>query len=390
MSIVELAADKVDDLIRWRRQIHAHPELAFHEHQTAQMVAELLRSFGIEVTTGVGQTGVVGVLARGEGPSVGLRADMDALPIHEKNTFDHASKHEGVMHACGHDGHTTMLLGAARELAADPDWQGKITFIFQPAEENEGGALAMLDDGLFERFPVEAVFGAHNWPGLPTGTIAVHQAEVMAAYDIFDITLSGPGGHAAMPHLGPDTIVAASRLVSDLQTLVSRRTSPLDKAVISITQIHGGDAYNVIPAEVVIRGCVRTFHDETQAMIRTTMTHMAESVAATAGLTATVNYDARYLSTVNTAPEAALAVRAAQDALGKDAVREGLDPSMASEDFGAMLKVKPGAYVWIGNDRPAGENFGLHHDRYDFNDDTLVPGVKFWVSLAKRFLQERA
>ncbi|WP_370338506.1 M20 aminoacylase family protein [Parvularcula marina] len=378
-----------EDLIRWRRHLHAHPETAFEEVETAKMVADLLTSFGIEVTTGIGGTGVVGVLKRGDGPNVGLRADMDALPIREKNEFSHASTHEGKMHACGHDGHTTMLLGAARELAAMDDWAGTITFIFQPAEENEGGAIAMIEDGLFERFPVDAVFGLHNWPGLPAGQFTVRPGPMMAAYDIFEIRLTGRGAHAAMPHLGTDTLVAAAQLVTQLQTLVSRKVNPLHPAVVSVTQIHGGDTYNVLPAEAIIRGCVRTFHDEARSVIRDVMAEMAEAVATTAGLTASVDYDQRYVATVNTEAETALAKRAAGDALGPDAIVEGVEPSMGSEDFGAMLEVKPGAYVWLGNDRPAGENFGLHHDRYDFNDEILEPGVRYWVSLARRFLEER-
>ena len=302
MPIVNRIAEFHDDLIQWRRDIHAHPETAFEEIRTSDIVAEKLAEFGIEVHRGLAGTGVVGTLTgdRGDGPSIGLRADLDALDIHEKNQFDHKSTIPGKMHACGHDGHTIMLLGAARYLAETRNFAGTVTFIFQPAEENEGGARVMIEQGLFEKFPVDAVFGMHNMPGLGLGEMAVRAGPFMAAFDIFEINLTGRGTHAAAPHLGIDPVVAAAQIVTALQTIASREVDPQDSVVVSVTQIHGGDTWNVIPEDVVIRGTVRAFRSETQDHAEASIRRIVGGVCQAAGVTADIDYQRRYPPTINT------------------------------------------------------------------------------------------
>ncbi len=387
MPIVNRIADFHADMAAWRRDLHAHPETAFEETRTAARVAELLESFGITVERGVAKTGVIGTL-EGDAPAsraIALRADMDALHIHEKNSFEHVSRNAGRMHACGHDGHTTMLLGAARYLAETRNFAGTIHFIFQPAEENEGGARVMGEEGVLARHPVEAVYGMHNWPGLAAGQFAIRPGPMMAAFDIFEITVSGRGAHAAMPHLGIDPIVAAAQIVTGLQTITSRNTDPLQGVVVSVTQIHGGDTWNVIPDEVVLRGTTRAFELTVRDAIEPAIRRVAEGAAAALGATVAVRYERRYPPTVNSAAETETAARVAAELVGAENVRRDLLPSMGAEDFAWFLEKKPGAYIWIGNG-DADTGAMLHNPHYDFNDEILPLGASYWVRLAERVL----
>jgi amidohydrolase len=389
MPIINRIADFHQDLVAWRHDIHAHPETAFEEHRTAEFVAARLSEFGIEVDRGLAGTGVVGTL-RGAAPgsrAIALRADMDALHIHEKNGFDHASQNPGRMHACGHDGHTTMLLGAARYLAETRNFAGTVHFVFQPAEENEAGGRRMVEEGLFRKFPVESVFGMHNWPGLATGQFAVRTGPMMAAFDIFEITVKGKGAHGAMPHNGIDPVPIAAQIVAGLQTIASRNAHPLESAVVTVTQIHGGDTWNVIPDEVVLRGTTRSFRPEVQDMIEANMRRIAESTAAAYGASVAFMYDRRYPPTVNTAAETEVAASVLAEVVGEANVRRDLLPSMGGEDFSFMLQEKPGSYVWIGN----GEDVAsLHNSSYDFNDEVLPIGASYWARLVERVLAKPA
>jgi hippurate hydrolase len=389
MPIVNRIADFHKDLAAWRRDIHAHPETAFEEKRTADFVATRLEEFGIDVHRGLAGTGIVGTL-RGAKPgsrAIALRADMDALHIHEKNGVDYVSQNPGKMHACGHDGHTTMLLGAARYLAETRNFAGTVHFIFQPAEENEGGGRVMVEEGLFEKFPVEAVFGMHNWPGMPAGKFAMRAGPMMASFDIFEITVTGKGTHAALPHLGVDPVIAAAQIATGLQTIASRNTSPLESAVISITQIHGGDTWNVIPDSVVLRGTTRSFKPEIQAAIEAGIRRVAEGVASAMGATVACRYERRYPPTINAAAETDLAADAAIEVAGAGNVDRELQPTMGSEDFAFMLQAKPGAYIFIGNGDAAA---GLHNPRYDFNDEILPIGASYWARLVERVLAKAA
>jgi amidohydrolase len=391
MPIINRIADFHADLAGWRHEIHAHPETAFEEKRTADFVAARLQEFGIEVHRGLAGTGVVGTL-RGSRPgsrAIALRADLDALHIHERNRHDYASKNPGKMHACGHDGHTTMLLGAARYLAETRNFAGTVHFVFQPAEENEGGGRVMVADGLFEKFPVEAVYGMHNWPGMPVGTFAMRAGPMMASFDIFEITVKGKGTHAALPHLGHDPMVAAAQIVAALQTLVSRNTHPLESAVVSVTQIHGGDTWNVIPDEVVLRGTVRSFKTELQEAIEAGIRRVAAGVASALGTSAEIRYERRYPPTVNSEKETEIAAAIAAEVVGDANVNRSLTPTMGSEDFAFMLQAKPGCYVFIGNG--TGEKaVGLHNPHYDFNDEILPIGASYWARLVERTLVKAA
>ena len=384
MPIINRIAEFHDELTIWRREIHAHPETAFEEFRTADFVADKLTAFGIEIDRGLGGTGVVGTLqgTRGSGPAIGLRADMDALFIAEKNDFEHKSTNAGKMHACGHDGHTTMLLGAARYLAETRNFAGTVHFIFQPAEENEGGARVMVEDGLFTRFPMEAVFGMHNMPGLEIGEMAVRPGPIMAAFDIFEVTVTGHGTHAAAPHLGTDAIVAAAEIVTGLQTIASRTVDPQDSVVVTVTQIHGGDTWNVIPEDVVLRGTVRAFRPEVQDLAEAAIKRIADGICAAAGVAAKVDYQRRYPPTVNTEAEAAFTARVMGEVVGEGNVFLNKNPKMASEDFAFMLNEKPGSYVWIGNGPGTGGCL-LHNPNYDFNDEILPLGASYWARLAE-------
>tara|TARA_R110002073_G_scaffold12444_6_gene55005 strand:+ start:8899 stop:10077 length:1179 start_codon:yes stop_codon:yes gene_type:complete len=374
------------ELTKIRRDIHQHPELAFEEHRTARIVAETLEALDIEVETGIAGTGVVGSIQKGRGNrAIGLRADLDALPIHEANDFAHASKIPGKMHACGHDGHTAMLLGAAKYLKEEADFEGTVHLIFQPAEENEGGGRAMIEAGLFDRFPVESVFGMHNIPGMPVGTFAIKPGPMMAAFDIFKVKVKGKGGHAAMPQFTVDPIIVGSKIVDAFQTIVSRYIDPQQPAVLSITQFHGGDAYNVIPNEVEISGCTRCFSPKVQALFENKMKQMAEDICHAFGATLEFTFEKRYPPTVNSAAEAEIAGQVAAGIVGANRVNLNPTPAMGSEDFAFMLQEKPGSYIWIGNGDGEG-SCSVHNPGYDFNDDVLPIGASYWVRLAETLL----
>ena len=375
--------DLIEPLVAFRRDIHAHPELGFCEHRTAGRIAEQLRALGLEVHEGIGRTGVVGVLRNGtSGRSIGLRADMDALPIEEQTNLPWASKTPGTFHGCGHDGHVAMLLGAAQQLTRSRNFDGTVHFFFQPAEEGQGGAREMVQEGLFERFPCERVFGLHNWPDLPAGTIATRPGPIMGAADKFEILLEGRGGHAAIPQDTPDAILAAATLVTQLNAIISRRIAPTASAVLSITQIHGGHIHNVIPAEVRIGGTVRTFDEQVQDRIEASIREIAAGVALANGLSASVDYQRYYPATINDA-------QAAQEALDAAATvgvaQLAPDPAFTSEDFAFMLKACKGAYIWLGQAKPEG-GAPLHNPHYDFNDDVLGLGIRLHVALVERHL----
>ncbi|WP_207478150.1 M20 aminoacylase family protein [Arenibaculum pallidiluteum] len=394
MPIINRIAEFHADMTAWRRDFHAHPELGFEEFRTAEKVAALLTEWGIEVHRGLGVTGVVGTLhgahpARDTGAGrpkvIALRADMDALPMQEENDFAHASTVPGKMHACGHDGHTTMLLGAARYLAETRNFAGTVRFIFQPAEEGRGGALRMIEDGLLEKLPFDEVYGLHNWPEMPAGIMAMRPGPMMAAADLFDITVSGRGGHGAMPHHSVDPVVVASQIVTALQTLVSRGTDPMDNAVVSVTRIHAGSAYNVIPGEARLSGTVRSFRPETRDRLEAGIRRISEGVAAALEAAATVDYRRNYPPTLNTPAETDFAAGVATRMLGEAAVMRDFEPSMGAEDFAFMLERTPGCYAWIGQ---AGGGGGcmVHNPRYDFNDEILPLGASYWANLVEAAL----
>ncbi len=385
MPLIEALIAEAEEMAAWRHHIHAHPETAFEEHGTAEFVAAKLAEFGLEVHRGLAGTGVVGVLKRGDGPAVGLRADMDALHLDEQTGLAHASRHQGRMHACGHDGHTAMLLGAARHLARAGNVRGTVVFIFQPAEENEGGGRRMVEEGLFKRFPVDAVFGLHNWPGLPAGTFAVRAGPVMAATAALEIVVRGQGAHAAMPHMGSDAVLAAAQVVTALQSIAARNVPPVEAAVVSIGQIRGGDTWNVLPAEVLLRGTLRAFGDDVMALLEGRVLTVAQGVAAALGCGAEVTIRRGYPATANSAAESETAARAAAAVAGDDKVVRDHPPSMGAEDFAYMLAERPGCYAWLGNG-PADDGRGLHSPRYDFNDAILPVGASYWVRLAETVL----
>ncbi|MCX2697554.1 M20 aminoacylase family protein [Ochrobactrum chromiisoli] len=378
MAAVLSEAD-ISEATAWRHDLHRHPELAFEEKRTSTFIAEKLRLWGYDVRTGYAKTGVIGSLKRGSSPrAIGIRADMDALPIVEKSGVAYVSETSGKMHACGHDGHVTMALAAAKAVSK-LDFDGTVHFIFQPAEENEGGGREMVQEGLFRDFPVDAVYGMHNWPALDVGTCVARDDAMMAAFGTFEIELKGKGAHGAMPHEGADPVVAAAQLVTALQTIASRNVSPLESAVVSVTQMHGGDAWNVIPETMIIRGTTRWFLPEVGQIIARRMQNLSASVAEAFGCTARVDYEERYPSTINTAENARKirALAAAPD-LGLNVL--DVAPSMAAEDFAFMLQEKPGCYFWLGSRRD-GSNPGLHSPYYDFNDALLPIGANFWIKL---------
>ena len=372
------------DMRAWRRYLHRHPETAFEETETAQFIADKLCSFGLEVHQGLGKTGVVATLSAGVGQrKIALRADMDALFIEEKNTFAHKSCHTGKMHACGHDGHTAMLLGAAKMLSENRNFNGTVYFIFQPAEEGRAGAKQMIDDGLFEQFPADCVFGMHNYPDIPAGHFAVKSGAMMASFDCFEITITGQATHAAMPHLGNDAIVAAAHVITALQTIASRMLNPADPAVVSITQIHGGHTWNALPESVLLRGTYRCFSQTVQASIADKITQLLNSICAGFDVRATIRFNpenAGYPVTVNSPDETAIALQAALAVVGEQGVDRQPIPSMGSEDFAFMLQAKPGCYVWIGNGASKNSCL-LHNPHYDFNDAILPIGAAYWVAL---------
>ena len=381
----ELSGDQ-DELTAIRHDIHAHPELAFSEERTADIVAKKLAEYGCEVYRGLAKTGVVGTLRQGNATrAIGLRADMDALPMQELNEFAHRSQNEGRMHACGHDGHTTMLLGAAKHLARTRNFEGTVHFIFQPAEEGHGGGRKMVEEGLFEQFPCDAVFAMHNRPGLPVGTIGTRPGPLLAAADRFDIRVKGRGTHAAHPHSGTDPFIIGAEIVLALQTIASRNVDPLESAVVSIGFMRGGSTYNVIPDEVHIGGTTRSFRPAVQDLIERRLGEIARGVAALHGAEAEVEYRRGYPPTVNHAAEAKFAADVAAEIFGAEHVIADMAPSMGAEDFSYMLKARPGAMLWLGNGPGEGGCF-LHNARYDFNDAAIPYGVGFFVRLAERFL----
>ncbi|MCJ2180924.1 M20 aminoacylase family protein [Novosphingobium album (ex Hu et al. 2023)] len=378
-------ADLIDPMIAFRRDIHAHPELAFCEHRTAERVANMLRDAGLEVHEGIGGTGVVAVLRAGSGSrTLGLRADMDALPIDEMTGAPWRSTRPGCFHGCGHDGHTAMLLGAALALVKDPGLSGTLHFIFQPAEEGHGGARKMIEDGLFERFPCDRVYALHNWPALPAGQIATRPGPIMGAADKFRITLSGKGGHAALPHETPDTILAAASVVQQLNTIVARGVPPSANAVLSVTEIHGGHSHNVLPETVALGGTVRTFDPLVQDRIEERIRQILRGAEAAFEVQASLDYDRYYPATVNDPQAAADALAVAQTVAD---ARLAPEPAATSEDFSFMLQARPGAYLWLGqgcgSDSPP-----LHNPRYDFNDDVLETGIRLHIALARHWLQD--
>jgi amidohydrolase len=385
MAIVNRIGEFHQDMTAWRRDFHEHPELGFEERRTSAIVADQLKAFGVdEVHTGIAKTGVVGVLRAGNGSgSIGLRADMDALPIDEASGVPHASKTAGKMHACGHDGHTTMLLGAARYLAETRNFEGTVYLIFQPAEEMLGGGRVMLEEGLLERFPMTQLYGLHNWPKMPVGSFAVRSGPMMAAADRFTITLRGQGGHGAMPEIARDPLVAAAQIVLAMQTIVARNVDPGKPAVVSVTQIHGGDAYNVIPQTAMIAGTCRAFGPEVRDLFERRITAIAHGVGDALQIEADVRYERGYPPTVNSEAETERAADAAAEVVGDERVDRAVTPVMGAEDFSFMLEQRPGSYIFMGSGH---EEAPLHSPQYDFNDEALTVGASYWARLVERLL----
>jgi amidohydrolase len=397
MKIIDSIAAQAADMATLRRDLHAHPELCFKEVRTADVVAQKLAEWGIAVHRGLGTTGVVGIIKQGSSTrAIGLRADMDALPMQEFNTFSHASVHPGKMHACGHDGHTAMLLAAAQHLAKNRDFDGTVYLIFQPAEEGGGGAREMIKDGLFEQFPMDAVFGMHNWPGAEVGKFAASPGPVMASSNEFKITIHGKGGHAAMPHNALDPVPVACQLVQAFQTIVSRNKKPIDAGVISVTMIHTGEATNVIPDRCELQGTVRTFSIEVLDMIEQRMRQIAEHTCAAFDMTCEFEFKRNYPPTINSAAEAAFA-RGVMASIVGEANVQTQEPTMGAEDFSFMLMAKPGCYVFISNGDGAHREMGhgggpcmLHNPSYDFNDALIPLGATYWVRLVEAWLKAQA
>ena len=388
MPIVNRVADLQPDIQAWRREIHEHPELLYDVHRTAAFVADRLREFGCdEVATGLGRTGVVGVI-KGRKPAgngdikvIGLRADMDALPITEATDLPYASKNPGLMHACGHDGHTAMLLGAARYLAETRNFAGDAVVIFQPAEEGGAGAAAMIKDGLMDRFAIDQVYGMHNGPGIPVGSFAIRPGPIMAATDSVDIRIEGLGGHAARPHICIDSVMVGAQLITALQSIVSRSVDPLESAVISICEFHAGDARNVIPQTAVLKGTVRTLTKKVRELVEKRVREVVAGVAQITGARIDLTYERGYPVTVNHATQTDLAIEVAKEIAGEANVHES-PPMMGAEDFSYMLEARPGAFIFCGN----GDSAGLHHPAYNFNDEAIVFGTSYWIKLVENTL----
>ncbi|MEN5277719.1 M20 aminoacylase family protein [Brucella sp. TWI432] len=386
MPVENWTSNQLDELIAFRRDLHENPELLYDVHRTAEKVAEALRAAGLdEVVTGIGRTGVVGVIhgqTNKSGRAIALRSDMDALPIHEETGAEWASKIPGKMHACGHDGHTTMLLGAARELAKSRAFDGTVIVIFQPAEEGGAGAKAMIDDGLFRRWPVNEVYGMHNRPNLPVGDFIINSGPIMGSVDVLEITIEGVGGHAASPHHTIDPIPVTAALIQAIQTLSARTIDPLDSAVISITTLHGGDAFNVIPQKIKLTGTVRTLREEVRNHIEERLTRAVAGIADAFGAKATLDYQRNYPVTINHERETELAALAAEAVSGADRVARDMPATLGGEDFAFMLNEVPGAMINIGN----GPSANLHHPEYDFNDDVIAWGASYWTTLVRQRL----
>ena len=386
MKIEPLIAAAAAELTALRRDIHAHPELGFEEERTSTIVAQKLKEWGCEVTTGIGKTGVVGTIRVGNNPrAIGLRADMDALPMDELNTFDHRSTHKGRMHACGHDGHTAMLLGAAKYLAATRNFDGTVHLIFQPAEEGRGGAEAMVKDGLFQKFPCEIIFGMHNRPKLDVGKFAIRSGPQMAGGGLFDIHITGKGAHGARPEAGIDPVIIATQIISALQSVVSRNVAPLDSAVISVTQMHAGDAYNVIPQEAVLRGTIRAFRKETMALIKERIETISSGIAASLGGSAKADVRIAFPPLVNDKDAVKFIADVAAEIVGPENMNREGPFVMASEDFSYMLEQVPGAFINIGNGGGEG-GCEVHNPSYDFNDEALTLGSTLWARVVEKRL----
>lgn len=384
-AIAELTPELLAQAVAWRHDLHRHPELAYKEHRTSEFVAARLVESGLRVHRGLGGTGVVGTLQRGSRRrSIGIRADMDALPIQEQGALPYASKVPGVMHACGHDGHVAIALAAAAACARMPQLDGTVHFIFQPAEENEGGARRMVEEGLFRLFPCESIYALHNWPALPLGSCVARDGAMMAALATFEVTITGQGCHGAMPDEGVDCIVAAGQLVTALQSIVSRNVSAARSAVVSVTQMRAGDTWNVIPDECVLRGTARWFDDDVGQLLERRLTQLAEGIAGGFGCRASVEYQRRFPATINN-PEVAASIRSLVRSAPLGFEIRDAQPSMSSEDFAFMLQAAPGCYLWLGSGRGSGEH-GLHSSRYDFNDELLPRAAALWTSLVRQAL----
>ncbi len=383
--------DLHDEITAWRRDLHMHPEIGFQETRTAGIVAEKLRAFGVdEVITGMATTGVVGIIKGDrDGPMIGLRADMDALPMQEHTDLPYKSQNPGAMHACGHDGHTAMLLGAAKILAETRDFAGSVALIFQPAEEGGGGGGVMVREGLFDRADCQSVWGLHNWPGMPLGQFCALAGPIMAGIDYFDITIRGQGTHAGLPHLGVDTVLAASHLVTAIQSVPGRNVSPHDTATIGVSMFKGSDAYVVMPDEATIGGSVRYFDPDTRDMAEARIRSLAEGIAKGFGAEAVIDYRKNYPPTINHAAETDLAAQAAAALVGEAGVLRESEPCMAGEDFSFMLNERPGNYIWMGTDQPGRNNAMVHYPTYDFNDAAIPLGVGYWLGLVDHLLGAR-
>lgn len=394
MSLNPEILNRIADITRIRRDIHAHPELCFEEHRTSDLIADQLRAWGIEVHQGLAGTGVVGVLRNGSGSkSIGLRADMDALPLQEANLFEHHSQHPGKMHACGHDGHVAMLLAASRYLAEHRNFNGTVHLIFQPGEESGMGGQRMIQDGLFERFPCDAVFALHNWPDLPVGQFSTRVGPIMASCNEFKIIVTGKGAHAALPHNGADPVFAAAQILNGLQAIITRNKRPLDAAVLSVTQFHAGDATNIIPDMAWIAGTVRTFSHDVSLLIEERMHAIASATAAAHGCSIAFEFIRLSPATVNDAAQTVFAAGVMKEIVGSENVEENIEPTMGAEDFSFMLQQVPGCYAFIGNGggshRENGHGLGpcaLHNASYDFNDELIPLGASYWVRLVQAFL----
>lgn len=385
MTAIHKNIQKLDDQMRnWRHDLHRHPELGFEETRTAGFVASSLKSFGLEVVEGFGDTGVIGILKRGSSSNaIGMRADMDALQIQEQNEFDHKSIHDGKMHACGHDGHTAMLLGAAKALSENGQFDGTAYFVFQPAEEHGKGALGMIADGLFEKFPMNAIYAMHNMPSIPTGHVSVCAGPIMACEDNFVIKVKGKGTHAALPHLGIDPIVIGSEIVLALQTIIAREFNPLEKGVVSVTNFEVDGTRNVIPNEVILRGDTRSFGPEIQQQIEDAMHRIVKGICSAHRAEYEFSYSREFAATINTKNEAEIAANIAKKVIGEDQVNDNCPPVMASEDFGFMLQHKQGCYFFLGNGGDGPGGCGLHSPNYDFNDEILSVGAQIWYRLVE-------
>ena len=392
MSIIKKQSELHEDMVTWRHHIHKHPELSFKEDLTSDYIAAVLEANDIEMHRGLAVTGIVATIhGKKEGRVIGLRADMDALPIQEKNDFSHKSVHDGKMHACGHDGHSTMLLGAAVHLKENNNFSGTVHFIFQPAEEGGGGGRVMVEEGIFEKFPCEAVYGMHNWPGMAEGQFAVHDTAVMAANETLKISIKGKGGHAAMPDQCVDPVVIGAQIITALQSVVSRNVAPLDSAVVSITMLDAGFVSNVIPNDMNLTGSLRYFSTDVGNEVKAKIKKIVEGISHSMGATATFSSTPNYPATVNTPKHAELCANAAAEVVGSQNVLRNEKPSMGSEDFSFLLNASEGAYIWIGNglvpeDGPEGGCM-LHNTEYDFNDEILPLGSSYWVQLVQGILK---